>query len=127
WTLTSWGRGEWESYLTELRQGWGTREWVQQHAAEWAPGSSTLIFENWALAMFQLSANPATAEAVERLDMDTDIRAVLPTVHVPTLVLHRPGAMTMPPENAAYVAAQISGATVVALPGRDDSPYTGAV
>ena len=22
WTLTSWGRGEWESYLTELRQGW---------------------------------------------------------------------------------------------------------
>src|SRR2546430_3261797 len=34
WTLTSWGRGEWESYLTELRQGWGTREWVQQHAAE---------------------------------------------------------------------------------------------
>ena len=35
--------------------------------------------------------------------------------------------MTMPPENAAYVAAQISGATVVALAGRDDSPYTGDV
>ena len=40
---------------------------------------------------FQLSANPATAEAVERLDMETDIRAVLPAIHVPTLVLHRPG------------------------------------
>ena len=49
-----------------------------------------MIFENWALAMFPLSANPATAEAVERLDMETDIRAVLPTIHVPTLLLYRP-------------------------------------
>jgi len=122
-----WGHREWENYLTDLRQGWGTREWVKQHDAQFAPEATSVTFENWALAMFQLSANPATAEAVERLDMETDIRAVLPTVHVPALVLHRPGAMTMPPENAAYVAAQISGATVIALPGRDDSPYTGDV
>jgi class 3 adenylate cyclase len=122
-----WSRSEWESYLSDLRQGWGTREWVKQHNAEFAPEATSLTFENWALAMIQLSANPATAEAVERLDMQTDIRAVLPAIHVPTLVLHCPEAMTMPPENAAYVAAQISGATVVALAGRDDSPYTGDV
>jgi class 3 adenylate cyclase len=127
WTLTSWGRGEWESYLTNLRQGWGIREWVKQHNAKFAPDATSLTFENWALAMFQLSANPATAEAVERLDMETDIRAVLPAIHVPTLVLHRPQAWTMPPEIAAYVADQISSATVVAIPGRDDSPYTGDV
>jgi len=127
WTMTTWGRGEWESYLTELRQGWGIREWVKQHNAEFAPDAKSLTFENWALAMFQLSANPATAEAVERLDMETDIRAVLPAIHVPTLVLHRPQGWTMPPEIAGYVAGQISGATAVAVPGRDDSPYTGDV
>ena len=127
WTLTAWGRGEWESYLSELRRGWGTREWIQQHAAEWAPGSSSLIFENWALAMFPLSANPATAEAVERLDMETDIRAVLPTIHVPTLLLYRPEFPDPPPELGEYVAAQISGATLVALPGRDYPPYVGEV
>jgi hypothetical protein len=33
----------------------------------------------------------------------------------------------MPPEIAAYVADQISSATAVAIPGRDDSPYTGDV
>jgi class 3 adenylate cyclase len=122
-----WARGDWESYLSKLRQGWGTREWVQQHVAEFAPGVTSSYVENWVLAMFQLSANPATAEAVERLDMETDIRAVLSAIHVPTLVLHRPHAVTMPPENAAYVARQVSGATVVALDGRDDSPYTGDV
>jgi class 3 adenylate cyclase/pimeloyl-ACP methyl ester carboxylesterase len=127
WTLTVWSRGEWESYLSELRQGWGTREWVQQHAAEWAPGSSSSTFENWAVPMFPLSANPATAEAVERLDMETDIRAVLPAIHRPTLLLYRPEFPDPPPELGAYVAAQISGATLVALPGRDYPPYVGDV
>ena len=75
--------------------------------------------------MFQLSANPATAEAVERLDMETDIRAVLPAIHVPTLLLRRPEAPYTEPEVVAYVAAQISGATLVALAGRDASPYPG--
>ena len=123
-------RSEWEVYLGELRQGWGTREWVQWNIAEFAPDaassdSASSIFENWGLAMFQLSANPATAEAVERLDMETDIRAVLPAIHVPTLLLHRPEAPYTEPEVVAYVAEQITGATVVALAGRDASPYPG--
>jgi class 3 adenylate cyclase len=95
--------------------------------AEFVPGSSSLTTENWALAMFQLSANPATAEAVERLDMETDIRAVLPAIHVPTLVLHRPEAADVHPELGDYVATQISGAKAVALPGHDDPPYIGDV
>jgi len=121
----SWSRSEWEDYLGELRQGWGTREWVQRQIARFGPDSGPSWVENWGLAMFQLSANPATAEAVERLDMETDIRAVLSAIHVPTLLLHRPEAVTMPPEITAYVAAQISGATEVALAGRDDPPYSG--
>jgi class 3 adenylate cyclase len=127
WTLTTWGRGEWENYLRELREGWGTREWAQQHEAEWAPGSSASDFESWSLASFQLSANPAAAEAIERLDMETDIRAVLPAIHVPALLLHRPGFPDPPPDLVAYLAAQISGATLAALPGRDYPPYVGDV
>jgi class 3 adenylate cyclase len=118
-------RSEWEEYLGELRQGWGTREWVQRHIAQWAPEATSLSIETWGLAMFQLSANPATAEAVERLDMETDIRAVLSAIYVPTLLLHRPEAPSMSPQSTAYAAAQISGATVVAVPGRDQPPYVG--
>jgi class 3 adenylate cyclase len=91
------------------------------------PGSTSFTVENWTLAMVQLSANPATAEAVERLDMETDIRAVLPTIHVPALLLHRPGAPYAEPEVVAHAAGRISGATVVALPGCDDPPYLGDV
>jgi class 3 adenylate cyclase len=123
----SWSRSRWESYLSELRRGWGTREWVQHDMAEWAPSATFLTIENWAVPMFPLSANPATAEAIERLDMETDIRAVLPAIHIPTLLLHRPEFPDPAPEVGAYAAAQISGATLVALPGRDYPPYIGDV
>jgi class 3 adenylate cyclase len=122
-----WSHSRWESYLSELRQGWGTREWVKQNIAEWAPSAASLPIDNGTLAVYQLSANPATAEAIERLDMETDIRAVLPAIHVPTLLLHRPGFPEPPPEVGAYAAAQISSATLVALPGRDYPPYSGDV
>jgi hypothetical protein len=46
--------------------------------------------------MFQLSANPATADAIMRLEMETDIRAVLPAIHVPALLLYRPEAARLP-------------------------------
>jgi class 3 adenylate cyclase/pimeloyl-ACP methyl ester carboxylesterase len=127
WTLTAWGRSEWESYLSDLRQGWGTRAWLRRHVAEWAPDATSLTVENWMVPMFQLSANPAAAEAIERLEMETDIRAVLPAIHVPALLLHRPEFPDPPPEVAAYLAAQISGATLVALPGRDHPPFVGDV
>jgi class 3 adenylate cyclase len=120
-------REEWDTYLGDLRRGWGTREWVQEHIGQFAPGTTSSVFENWALAMFQLSANPATAEAVERLDMETDIRAVLPAIHVPTLLLHRPEAEEPMPEATTFAAEQISGATLIALPGRDTPPFIGDV
>jgi class 3 adenylate cyclase len=120
-------RDEWESYLSELRRGWGTREWIQQHVAEYSPEASPALVDNWAVPWMQLSANPATAEAVERLDMETDIRAVLPAIHVPTLLLYRPEAVGMYPEVGDYLAAQISGAKLVALPGRDHQPAIGDV
>src|SRR5262252_3489837 len=60
----SWSGSQWESYLSELRRGRGTRKWVQQDMGEWAPSATSLIIENWALPMFPLSANPATAEAI---------------------------------------------------------------
>jgi class 3 adenylate cyclase len=109
-------RVEYERYLSEVRQGWGTREWLQQNVADYAPGASPALVENWAVPWMQLSANPATAEAVERLDMETDIRAVLPAIHVPALLLYRPETADMYPEVGDYLTAQISSATLTALP-----------
>ena len=50
---------------------------------------------------------------------ELDVRAVLPTVRVPTLVLQHTDDLFIPPEWGKYVADHISGAKYVELPGRN--------
>jgi hypothetical protein len=54
-----------------------------------------------------------------------DVRAILPTIRVPTLVLHRVGDRWIDVANGRYIAAQIPGARFVELPGDDHIPWWG--
>ena len=51
--------------------------------------------------------------------LEVDVRAVLPTVHVPTLVVQHTDDPFIPSEWGKYVADHISGAKYVELPGRN--------
>jgi len=55
----------------------------------------------------------------------TDIRAILPAIQVPTLVLNRPAASggEIGPEDGPYLASKIPGSRFVALPGADNTPW----
>ena len=67
----------------------------------------------------RLAASPATFARVVPLVIEVDVRAVLPTVRVPTLVVHHADDPLIPPEWGKYVADHISGAKYVELPGRN--------
>src|SRR5438105_6393506 len=75
--------------------------------------------------MVRLSVSPGAFAALRRMNADIDIRDVLPTIRVPTLVLHRPDAQVVPVEASRYVAAQIPGATYKELQGIDFNPWIG--
>jgi class 3 adenylate cyclase len=57
--------------------------------------------------------------------VEVDIRAILPTIRVPTLILHRSGDRLQPCEGARYMARQIPAAKFVELPGDDHIPWIG--
>jgi class 3 adenylate cyclase len=57
--------------------------------------------------------------------LDIDVRSVLPSVEVPTLVLHRHGDMAVNRRAAEWMAGQIPGAKYVELPGSDHLLYVG--
>jgi class 3 adenylate cyclase len=57
--------------------------------------------------------------------LDTDVRAVLPTIHVPTLVLHRRGDRVVNRRAGKELAARIPSARFVELPGVDHLPWAG--
>jgi class 3 adenylate cyclase len=123
WPYT-WNEEEWNEYLADLEAGWGTRAWVDEHTRTYAPDEPE---HPWAIHMFQMAASPATASQMERLDMATDVRHILPTIHVPTLILYRPDSPANPPEVAVYLGDRIEGAKVVTVPGRDEPPFIGDV
>jgi class 3 adenylate cyclase len=107
--------------------------WLQEDGEEWWGQGGTLLtfapsrFEDEALVRWwahfeRQSMSPRMARAVIRLDMELDIRDVLPSVRLPTLVIHRAGDM-LPVEGARWLAEQIPDARFVELGGDDHWPW----
>jgi len=71
------------------------------------------------------SATPGAANTLLLISHGTDVRHVLPTVRVPTLVMHRTGDLPINVENGRYLARHIAGAKYVEFPGIDHNPWVG--
>ena len=69
-------------------------------------------------------ASPGAMMALVRMLVEIDVRDVLPSIAVPTLILHRDGDAVAPIDGARYMAEQIREARLVELTG-DHSPVTG--
>jgi class 3 adenylate cyclase len=67
--------------------------------------------------------SPGMIASVAAMFYDTDVRAVLPLVLVPTLVVHRHGDRLVNVRSGRYLAEHIPGAKYVEVPGMDHSPY----
>jgi len=75
--------------------------------------------------MERSAASPAMALQLFEMFLDIDVRAVLPTIHVPTLVLHRHGDRVVNRRAGQQLAAKIPDARYVELPGIDHVPWAG--
>ena len=82
-------------------------------------------FREWIGAYFRAAASPAAAVALLRMNTQTDIRAVLPTVRVPTLVMNRTEDGDVMADEARYIASQIPGAKLKLFAGADHVPWVG--
>jgi class 3 adenylate cyclase len=98
--VATWGTGEIEHVMNP------DMPWNEEIRAAWAR------YE-------RLGASPGNAALIMSLLAETDVRALLPTVRVPTLVLHHTDDQVIPPEWGKDVADRIPGAKYVELPGRN--------
>jgi len=80
--------------------------------------------QSWA-RFERLAASPGGMLAPMRVLRETDARATLPLIRVPTLILQREGDRVSRAEGARYLAERIDGAKYVELPGRDHFPWVG--
>src|SRR6185436_1621876 len=71
------------------------------------------------------AASPAMVQQVFEMYLDIDVRAILPTIRVPTLVLHRRGDRVVNRRAGRELASQVPGARYVELEGIDHVPWAG--
>jgi class 3 adenylate cyclase len=77
-------------------------------------------FLEWAGRLERLAAAPSTIRRILELIGEFDVRDVLPSIRVPTLVMHRRDDSFIQIEHSRYIAGQIPGARFVELEGGDN-------
>jgi pimeloyl-ACP methyl ester carboxylesterase len=118
-----WGENDedtFEEYMASLPEQWGQEGWIQHLApsvgdVEWGHA--------WTRRLEVHSATPAAWEAFARMAFDIDVRHVVPSINVPTLILHTVDDQICHVENARFLARTIPGARYVELPGGDHVPW----
>jgi pimeloyl-ACP methyl ester carboxylesterase len=84
-------------------------------------------FQRWIGRYLRQSASPKAAAALMRMNTKIDVRDVLPTIGVPTLLLYRTHDADVHVEEGRYIGDRIPGARFVELPGEDHLMWTGDV
>jgi len=115
-----------EERLAEMARRWGTPEYCEELLRTDAPSKvDDADFSRWYATRLRLGASPAAAVTLMKMVMETDARPILPSIHVPSLILHRVGDRNCDVGASRVAADHIPGASYIELPGDDHLPWVG--
>jgi hypothetical protein len=106
----------------QIRASWGEPLFLDRLAPSLA---SDVPFRRWWARFLRMSASLGAALAHHRSGTTIDVRALLPALRAPTLVLRREGDAVSDAGETQYLARHIPGARIVELPGVDHLPFVG--
>lgn len=121
-----WGPEPGSPDSNEWLEGW-RRKWGGPYQLEvWAPSMvGDERFAQWWAKYLRLSASPSAVINVFKMNMAIDVRPILTTIRIPTLVLHRKGDRPIDFEQGQFLAEQIPGAKLIELEGEDHLWWVG--
>jgi pimeloyl-ACP methyl ester carboxylesterase len=113
-----------EELVRERVKLWGTGAMMKRVAPSLAANADAVA----QFAKFErLSASPGAVKSFVLLNAEIDVSSILPTVRVPTLVLHRQKDIVIPVDLGRELAAKIHDAKFIEYPGGDHAFFTGDV
>jgi class 3 adenylate cyclase len=108
-----------DDYVRELetiRRSWGDPDDVATFLRKATPSvADDPEIRAWMARILRQGASPGAALAIRRMAMNIDVRDVLPSIRVPTLVAHERHSR----DEASFIAGRIASAKRVELPGED--------
>ena len=109
-----------EAGMKRLAEMWGTDGPVELLVPSMAGDEA---FRRWYAKTSRSAMSPRDAAHYFALLYRMDVRMVLPSIRVPTLVMHRADFL-LPVEQSRYLAEHIAGARFITVPGADSTIYT---
>ncbi len=107
---------QFQLFLGGLEDHWGEGILVALNAPSRVKDEA---FVRWAAHLERAAASPGAIVALFRANYEIDVRHILPSIQVPTLIFHRERDTLVPVEAGRYLAQNIPGAKYVELPGED--------
>ena len=117
-------RAELEERIQTVIRAWGNLEDMAKLMKDMHPSESHDELVQGARRA-RLSHSPAAVAAYLLPNLDLDVRDVLPSIRVPTLVMYRAAPQFPREQNARYLAEHIPSARLVKLPGAEIAPAEG--
>ena len=111
-----------EAFFELMQRDWGKAVGIDTRAPSLANDEN---FRNWWAKYLRMGASPGAAVALTKMNAEIDVRNVLPSVWVPSLVIHRKGDMCLKVEEGRFVASLIPDCKYVELEGDDHLPFVG--
>jgi len=111
-----------QHFFEEMREQWGGPVGIEERAPSVANDPK---FRDWWATYLRMGASPGAAVALTQMNAEIDVRRVLPTIRVPSLVIHRTGDLLLNIDEGRFVADCIPGSKFVELPGDDHLPFVG--
>jgi class 3 adenylate cyclase len=111
-----------DAALDRMEKNWGTGESLRLFAPSVASDETFKL--SWA-RFERLGASPSAVVALMRMNSEIDVRPILPTIRVPTFIIHRQGDVRVNVEAGRFMARQIPNAKYLELPGNDHLLWTG--
>jgi pimeloyl-ACP methyl ester carboxylesterase len=111
-----------EQRIARIAKAWGTGELMKTVIPSQAANQDAV---RQFAKMERLSASPGALRAIALLNAQIDIRPILPTLQVPTLVLHRRTDVRVPIEAGRDLASRIPNARFIEYPDGDHAFWSG--
>jgi pimeloyl-ACP methyl ester carboxylesterase len=108
--------------FAEMIRNWGTGANLDRLAPS-AAGDDRL--RAWLARLERRSSSPGQMQALNDNAASVDVREALPTIRVPTLVLHRRGDQLIDVRHGRFLGQEVPGARYVELEGDDNLPIAG--
>jgi len=111
---------EFQQMIQAMEKDWGGPVFMEMIFPSMANDPAAM---SWWAKFLRMGASPAASTAINKMNMEIDIRHILPSIRMPTLVLHSQGDQVVSYGQGQYLAEHIPDAKFSLLPGKDHLPW----